>query len=267
MSRNVQVVIIDPQHDFCDPKGALSVGGALEAMNRVADMVLRIKEKIDDIHITLDSHHPIHIAHPIYWRDQNGNHPAPFTIITSQDIKDNKWFPYRLSWRAKAEAYVKQLESNKRYPLCIWPPHCLIGSVGHTVVPKLWNAVTEWENSRFGMVNYITKGSNPNTEHYSAIQADVPDPKDPSTQLNTEFLNMLVEADDILATGIAGSHCLANTLRDIVQYFNNPDFIKKIVFLTDATAPVGGFEHLQDQVIKDLSALGMRTATTKDILA
>jgi hypothetical protein len=60
---------------------------------------------------------------------------------------------------------------------------------------------------------------------------------------------------------------LANTLRDIVQYFNNPDFIKKIVFLTDATAPVGGFEHLQDQVIKDLSALGMRTATTKDILA
>lgn len=267
MSKNLHALIIDPQVDFCDPNGALSVAGALDAMNRVADLVGRLQKKIRDIHITLDSHHPIHVAHPIYWRDNDGKHPAPFTIITSQDLKDNRWFPTRLSWATRAFEYVKALEDNKRYPLCIWPPHCLIGSAGHAVVPKLFDAVTKWENEQFGMVNYVTKGSNLHTEHYSAIQADVPDPKDPSTQINTDFLNMLVEADIILATGIAGSHCLANTLRDIVKYFNNPEFVKKIVFLEDATAPVPGFEQLQKDAVSDLVSQGMQVSTTKDFLA
>jgi hypothetical protein len=43
----------------------------------------------------------------------------------------------------------------------------------------------------------VTKGSNMFTEHY-AVFADVPDPKDPSTQLNTPFIE---EADVIIFSG------------------------------------------------------------------
>ena len=78
---NIQLLVIDPQKDFCDPTGALYVKGAEKDMERLAAMVDKNGDKIDDIRVTLDSHQKIHIAHPICWQDAKGNHPAPFTII------------------------------------------------------------------------------------------------------------------------------------------------------------------------------------------
>ena len=55
MSKRVELLIIDPQIDFCDPaRGALYVPGAEHDMRRLAQMVVRLKDKIDDIHVTLD---------------------------------------------------------------------------------------------------------------------------------------------------------------------------------------------------------------------
>jgi DNA-binding transcriptional ArsR family regulator len=44
------------------------------------------------------------------------------------------------------------------------------------------------EKENFKMVDFVTKGSNYWTEHYSAVQADVPDSQDPTTMLNTELI-------------------------------------------------------------------------------
>ena len=108
----------------------------------------------------------------------------------------------------RALTYVQTLAKNGRYPLCIWPPHCLIGSPGHAVMPELFAALLDWEQ-RFALVDYVTKGSNIWTEHYSAVQADVPDPADPGTQINTALIQTLLKADMIAVAGEAGSHCLA----------------------------------------------------------
>ena len=68
MSKRIELLVIDPQVDFCDPaRGALYVPGAEHDMARLAAMVRRLKGKLDDVHVTLDSHHFIHIAHPIFW--------------------------------------------------------------------------------------------------------------------------------------------------------------------------------------------------------
>ena len=79
-------------------------------------------------------------------------------------------------------------------------------------------ALTEWE-SRFAFVDYVTKGSNILTEHYSAVQADVPDPSDASTQINTRLIQTLENADLVAIAGEARTHCLANTVRDIADGF------------------------------------------------
>ena len=174
MSKRIELLIIDPQVDFCDPKrGALYVPGAEHDMQRLAKMITRLKDKLDDIHVTLDSHHLIHIAHPIFWRDSHGNHPAPFTRISRTDVEDGVWTPAVPGLYRRALEYVCKLEQHGRYELTIWPPHCLIGSPGHTVYPELFAALSEWE-ARFAFVDYVTKGSNILTEHYSAVQADVP---------------------------------------------------------------------------------------------
>lgn len=266
MAKKIHLVIIDPQVDFCSPTGALSVKGADKDMERLAGMVKRLKRKIDDIHITLDSHHLVHIAHPIFWRDSAGKNPNPFTIISADDVRKGVWTTTKPGLFTRAKAYVETLEKNARYPLCIWPPHCLIGSAGQAVYPVLYEAVMDWCRD-FAAVDFVTKGSNILTEHYSAIVADVPDANDPSTQINVNFLNTINEADLVLLTGEARSHCLANTGRDACNYFSDDSLVKKLVLLEDATSDVTGFEKLGEQFVKEMVVRGMQVTTTKDFLA
>src|ERR671938_7344 len=224
MTKRIELLIIDPQVDFCDPqRGALYVPGAEEDMRRLAAMVRRLKDKLDDVHVTLDSHHFIHIAHPIFWKDSRGAHPPVFTRISRRDVEEGVWTPTVPGMYRRALDYVRKLEQNGRYELTIWPPHCLIGSPGHAVFPELFAALTEWE-TRFAFVDYVTKGSNILTEHYSAVQADVP-----------------------AIAGEARTHCLANTVRDIADAFGDDSLVSKLVLLADASSDIPGFEpHAQD---------------------
>ena len=115
------------------------------------------------------------------------------------------------------------------------------------------------------MVDFVAKGSNIYTEHYSAVQAEVPDPSDPGTQINIGLIQTLDEADVIAIAGEAGSHCLANTVRDIADNFSD-ESIKKLVLLTDATSPVPGFEQNQTDFINEMTARGMQLSTTTEFM-
>ena len=261
----VQLLVIDPQIDFCDPHGALSVAGADGDMARLAQMVERLAPRLDQIHVTLDSHHLVDIAHPIFWQDERGNSPAPFTIISAEDVALGRWKAAQPQARDRAAAYVQALARHGRYPLCIWPPHCLLGSRGHDVSPVLFDALQAWEQ-RYAVVDYVQKGSNIYTEHYSAIQADVPDLSDPSTQVNTALVESLKQADILAVAGEAGSHCVANTVRDLAQFGGDP-LVSKIVLLRDAVSPVGGFEAFEDSFVSELTARGMQLSSTTEFLA
>ena len=255
------LLIIDPQIDFCDPAGALAVAGADGDMARLAQMVMRLGSRIDEIHVTLDSHHPVHIAHPIFWQDPAGNHPDPFTILSAEDVQEGRWMAADSAARERAAAYVSALEAHGRYPLCIWPSHCLIGSRGHAVHPALFEALVNWENE-YKVVDYVEKGSNVYTEHYSAIKADVSDPSDPSTQLNIRLVSALASADRVAVAGEAGSHCVANTVRDLADSFGDDRLLSKIVLLQDAVSPVGGFEDYQNRFVSEMTARGMTLSST-----
>lgn len=266
--QKVHLLVIDPQNDFCDPEnGSLYVPGADEDMKRLTIFVDRVRDKLEMIHVTLDCHHLVDVAHPIFWVDKDGKNPDPFTIISASDVMDGVWRTTKPSWQKRALDYVRSLEKNGRYPLCVWPPHCLIGHPGNNVVAPLIESFHQWESHRLRTIDYVTKGSNPWTEHYSAVQADVPDPKDPSTQINTGLINTLERADIILVAGEAGSHCLANTVRDIANNFGDDSYIQKLVLLTDATSPVPTFERFQDSFVDEMKQKGMKVSTTNDWMA
>lgn len=262
----IHLVIIDPQRDFCDPNGSLYVPGAEEDMKRLAAMVGRLKGKLADIHVTLDSHRRVDISHPMWWKNSSGKRPDPFTVITAQDVKDGKWTTTQPSFFSRTLEYLGALERAGRYPHVIWPEHCLIGDEGHNIVPVLSGAIHEWEE-RFAQADFITKGSNPWTEHFSGVKAEVPDPEDPSTQVNTRFVQTLEDADIVLMAGEALSHCLANTVRDVATEFSDPKYVQKIHLLRDATGNVPGFDKYGDDFIKELTAKGMQITTTTDFLA
>lgn len=261
---NLEVLIIDPQKDFCDPNGSLFVPGADKDMDRLAVLLSRLKNKIDDIHVTLDSHHLIDIAHPLFWINSEGKNPEPFTLISDEDVENGTWKTTNPQFQQRALDYVRTLKANNRYLLCIWPPHCLIGSEGYSVYPGVYKELTEWEKG-FAMVDYVTKGSNLWTEHYSAVQADVPDPQDPGTMLNTKLIETLEEADIIALSGQALSHCVANTVRDIADNFGDEN-IEKMVLIEDTTSSVPGFEQLGIDFVSDMKKRGMKTAKSTEFL-
>ena len=268
---NVQLLVIDPQNDFCNPNGALFVPGADEDMKRLAAFVTRTRDKLDDIHVTLDSHRRVDISHPMWWRDAKGKSPSPFTLITADDMDRGDWKTTVPSYAKRSMEYLRALEAGGRYPHTIWPEHCLIGDEGHNVVPELAAAIHDWED-RFAQADYVTKGSNPWTEHFSAVKAEVPDPTDPTTQVNTDLVQTLQEADLVLLAGEASTHCVMNTVKDIADGFADAKFVEKLVWLTDATSPVPNppgltiFSDALDATYRELITRGMKTATTADFL-
>ena len=281
MSKKIDLLIIDPQNDFCSPSkvgrpakgwidvsgkygGALYVNGADEDSKRLADFIKRNKSVIDDIHVTLDSHHLLDVAHPLFWVNSKGEHPNPFTVISYNDVKAGTWVPFHPHYNQRMLDYTKALEDNKRYALVIWPPHCLIGSWGHNVQSDIYSALLEWETD-YAQVDYVTKGSNMWTEHYSAVQAEVVDPEDPTTTLNNRLIETLQKSDIIIITGQALSHCVANTIKDIMNNFGDEN-IQKMHLLIDTTSNVTGFEQLGDDFVKEFIQRGGKTVESTTFL-
>ena len=266
MKTTTHLLVIDPQNDFCDPNGSLYVPGADGDMDRLARFVDRMRDKLAAIHVTLDSHRKVDISHPIWFRDSRGRHPAPLTVITAGDLDAGTWTTTQPSAYPRTLAYLRALEAGGRYPHVVWPYHCLIGDGGHNVWPNLATAIHAWEE-RFAMADFVTKGSNPWTEHFSAVQAEVPDPDDPTTQVNTGLITTLEQADTVYLAGEALSHCLANTVRDIADKLADPSFVQKLVLLSDCSSAVPSFEPYADAFLKDMAARGMRTTTSDRALA
>ncbi len=280
------LVGIDPQDDFMDigpglagdpadyggNVAALPVKGALADMTRLAAMVDRVGHRFDDIHITLDSHNVIDVAHPGFWVDARGSNPSPFTMITHGDIKAGLWSPRNPADRRRMLDYTDALARNGQFDLMIWPEHCLIGSWGHNVIGVLRDSLTRWERSTFSNVDFVTKGANPYTEHYGALAAEVPDPADPSTQINGDFIRILQGADIVAIAGQASSHCVKTTVEQIVGLIGD-EHLPKLHLLTDCMSPVsqvpGGppFPAIADQFLRDMQARGLVLTTSVDFLA
>jgi nicotinamidase-related amidase len=127
------------------------------------------------------------------------------------------------------------------------------------------SALDVWEKKRYGVVDYVTKGSNIFTEHYSGVQADVPDPEDSTTQLNMGLIQVLENADVILLSGQALSHCVANTARDIFKNFGS-ESLKKITVIIDTTSSVPGFEKMGEDFVEEAKALGVKFEKSTDIV-
>jgi nicotinamidase/pyrazinamidase len=261
------LLVIDPQNDFVAADGALSVPGASADMDRLAAMIEREPERIEAIWVSLDQHQVLDIAHPRWWADEAGATPAPFTAIRAADVESGRWRTRDPSAQARTLAYLRTLEASGRYPHVVWPEHCLIGDPGAAVWPALSRAIHGWERRRHRSARFVLKGTNPWTEHFSAVRAEVVDPDDASTEVSQPLVAAMAGAGRVLVAGEARSHCVANTVRDLCDAVPDPGFPERVVLLTDACSDVAGFEALGAGFVRELTARGMRTASTADALA
>ncbi|MGL4410861.1 MAG: hypothetical protein ACRCTF_01800 [Bacteroidales bacterium] len=261
MSKKSILLIIDMQNDFALPEGKLSVPNAMDDVKRLATFIRRKAEKIDEIILTQDSHQPYSIANPSFWIDSKGNHPAPFTNITPDDIRTGKYRAAKEDMQSWSTIYIEELTKQGEYPHVIWPEHCIAGTKGEAIVDTLIDQIQEW--SREGRsYTLLRKGESPLVEHFGAIRANIEIEDDKRTQTNKPLIDRLNQAETIYIAGEAKSHCVANTIKQILQFEH---LAKKLVILDDCMSDVSGFEGFGKPIFQAAQQAGALVTLSTEI--
>lgn len=256
-SKKIALLAIDVQNSFCIPGFELFVAGrsgngAVADNRRLVEFIYRNLHRISHIIATLDTHTAMQIFHQVFIINDAGEHPAPMTMISYEDVKNGVWkFNPGIAPSLGIDPeygqdhllhYTSELKQRRKYDLTIWPYHVMLGSIGHALVPAVEEAFFFHTIARGKQVDFEVKGNNPLTEHYSAIGPEVvygPDGERIADK-NRKFIQTLQQHDAVVIAGQAKSHCVAWTiddlLHDLLQY--DEKLVNKVYLLEDCTSPV-----------------------------
>jgi nicotinamidase-related amidase len=283
----VIVVAIDCQNAFCHPQGELFVAGrsgtgAIDDSRRLIEFIYRYLGLISELQCTLDTHRAYAIFHPTFIVDPAGNHPAPFTLVTSKDVTEGRWAasPFMASAlgislmaaQRHLQHYCEQLETRGRYALTIWPYHGMLGGAGHALVSGLEEACFFHAVARGAQTGFEVKGTNPLTENYSVLGPEVTTTIGGQViaQRNTAFIEKLLRGDIVVIAGQAKSHCYAWTIDDLLGDIAkvDPALASKVYLLEDCTSPVvvPGLDYTDDAnaAIERFRQAGMHVVRSTD---
>ena len=253
----ISLLLVDVQNTFCIPGFELYVGGtsgtgAVDDNRRLCNFIYRNLNVITQICPTLDTHQAMQIFHCIFLVNDRGEHPAPYTLITADDIEKGIWkFNPQLSSSLQIDEtygqqflrhYTRQLKASGKYELTIWPYHAMLGGIGHALVASVEEAVFFHSIARLSQPDFQVKGDNPLTENYSVLSPEVLE--DPAgegiAEKNVEFIRKLLDFDAVIIAGQAKSHCMAWTIEDLLNEIQIADrkLSEKVYLLEDCTSPV-----------------------------
>ena len=253
----VCLVLVDVQNTFCIPGFELFVGGrsgtgAVDDNVRLCEFVYRNLAAITQVVPTLDTHQAMQVFHAVWLVDREGRHPEPYTLVSADDVERGVWrFNPALcrslgideeGGNAHLRHYTRRLAEGGKYELTIWPYHSLLGGIGHALVSAVEEAVFFHTIARSSRPDFEVKGSNPLTEHYSALGPEVTDGPDgrPIAERNQALVEKLLGFDAVVIAGQAKSHCVAWTIADLLRdvQAGAPGLAEKVYLLEDCTSPV-----------------------------
>jgi nicotinamidase-related amidase len=188
LGERISLWLVDVQNTFCIPGFELFVGGrsgrgAVDDNIRLCEFIYRNLGRITHITATMDTHTAHQIFHPVFFVDNDGHHPAPFTDIHVADLREGKWKfnPVLAPQFGIAPEYGQQmmihyaetLAVKGKYALTIWPYHAMLGGIGHALVSAVEEAVFFHSIARIAPPDFEVKGNKPFTENYSVIGPEV----------------------------------------------------------------------------------------------
>jgi nicotinamidase-related amidase len=253
----IGLILVDIQNTFCIPDFELYVGGrsgtgAIDDNRRLCEFIYRNIGVITEISATMDTHTPMQIFHAIFLVDDEGNHPDPMTLVSAVDVQSGRWrFNPALAGplgidvktgQRYLQHYTAKLQEHGKYDLTIWPYHAMLGGIGHALVSSVEEAIFFHSIARYSRPDFIIKGDNPLTEHYSAIGPEVLDGPDGTSiaQKDDKFIEKLRQFEIVAIAGQAKSHCLAWTINDLLDDIQHQDksLVQKVYVLEDCTSAV-----------------------------
>ena len=255
------LLCIDMQKDFIEG-GSLEVPSSISDVERVTRFIYTNMSGITKIMCSLDTHIMQQIFHPCWWANEAGDHPEPYTPITYDDVKANRWRAI-IDDPKRSINYLKGLESTSKKNLCIWPYHCIEGTDGHSLENEFAKMVYFHSLVRKTRNPMISKGDDPLSEMYGIIKPEY----DEKNFMNRPVLNAIEKFDEIYVVGEAASHCVMESVKQIAEHFaNRPEVTEKITVFEDCTSPIKGFEDDTKMAFDDFkSNYGIKIAKSTDI--
>lgn len=244
--------------------GSLGVPGSISDVERITRFIYNNMGSISRIMCSLDTHTAHQIFHPCWWANSTGDHPAPYTIITYDDVAANRWRPV-VGKLPDSIKYLKELEKvgAGKKQLCIWPYHCIKGTEGATLENEFAKMVYFHSVARNTVNPMVPKGEDPYSEMYGIIKPEYSE----KNFINTPVLNHIEKYDEIYVVGEAASHCLMESVKQIAEYFaNRPEVTEKITILEDCTSPIPGYEDETQNAFENFkNSYGIKFAKSTDI--
>lgn len=290
--QRIGLLLIDIQNTFCLPDFELFVAGrsgqgAIEDNVRLCEFIYRNLGSITEIMATMDTHTAMQIFHPVFWINAAGEHPAPMSQISAEDVEQGVWqinpavVPRMagkdLSWLQRyALHYASSLNFDSKYPLIVWPYHAIVGGIGHALVAAVEEACYFHNFARQQQTQFVMKGDNPLTENYSALRPEVQQDHAGNTiaHPNQALLDKLLSCDALIVAGQAQSHCVAWTLNDLLSAIQarDPQLAQKVYLLDDCTSPVVApagpdFTEQADAAFERFAAAGMHRVRSTEPLS
>ena len=292
------LIAVDVQNTFCIPGFELFVGGrsgtgAVDDNVRLTQFIYRNLHNITEIVPTMDTHQAMQIFHSIFFVNDKGEHPLPYTQISVDDVRAGKWrfnrelghnLPYSAEYiEEHIVHYTKELKKSGKFELTIWPYHAMLGGIGHALVSSIEEAIFFHSIARFSQPDIHVKGDHPLTEHYSVLRPDVhTGPGGEPLSQRTESLfqksagseaiyQKLIDFDAVIIAGQAKSHCVAWTIADLLNIVRASDetLVEKIYILEDCTSAVvvpGVIDYTQeaDRAFREFSDAGMKVVRSTE---
>jgi nicotinamidase-related amidase len=279
---------VDVQNTFCIPGFELYVGGrsgtgAVDDNRRLTEFIYRNLAMITEICPTLDTHQAIQIFHSIFLVNRKGDHPAPFTLVSEDDIEKEVWkFNPTLSSSLGTTPedahcyllhYTRKLREAGRYNLTIWPYHAMLGGIGYALVSSVEEAVFFHTVARRQQAPFEIKGNHPLTENYSVLGPEVLKDTEgtPIARKNDRLIERLLQFDAVVIAGQAKSHCVAWTIDDLLRDISirNNKLAEKVYLLEDCTSPVvvpGVIDYTDeaDAAFRRFAEAGMHVVRSRD---
>jgi nicotinamidase-related amidase len=251
------LLLVDVQNTFCIPEFELFVGGrsgaaAVDDNKRLCEFIYRNLDVITQISPTMDTHQSVQIFHSVFLVNERGEHPAPYTLISVEDIEKGIWkFNPEVARSLNVDKaygqkflrhYTRRLKDGGKYDLTIWPYHAMLGGIGHALVSAVEEAVFFHSIARYSLPDFQVKGSNPFTENYSVLSPEVLDDGEGHqiAEKNAGFIAKLLEFDAVIIAGQAKSHCVAWTIEDLLSEIESSDkkLAEKVYLMEDCTSSV-----------------------------
>lgn len=227
------LIIVDQQLDF-QPGGALAVAEGdtiVEAINQLA-------AHFTEVILTQDHHPPGHVSFASSYRDRQ-----PYTAITLAEAERGEVMLSEQAAFTMPELLAYLGESRGGMQM-LWPDHCVIGSEGEGVDPRI-------DQSRATLI--LRKGYRPAADSYSAFREN----DDRTTGLAELLMSRGIER--VCVCGLAGDYCVFYTADDAAAAG------LEVIYLEDLTRFVGVPEDGRENACARMKEAGVTIVRSAEI--